>query len=150
MNRHVKLGRIAGISVGLHYSWFIIALLIVLSLTQHFRAVAPHWSGGVTWTAAVGTGALFFATLLMHELAHSLVAKARGLRVRAITLFALGGVSEIESEASDAKSEFWIAIVGPLTSLVIGGVLIDIARFTGAANGAEAKSPIAAVLLWLG
>jgi Zn-dependent protease len=60
----------------------------------------------------------FFVAFLLHELAHSLLAKSCGLRVRAITLFALGGVSQIESEASDAKSEFWIAIVGPFTSVV--------------------------------
>src|SRR5579872_693343 len=150
MNRHVKLGRIAGISVGLHYSWFIIALLIVLSLTQHFRAVAPHWSGGVTWTAAVGTGALFFTTLLMHELAHSLVAKARGLRVRAITLFALGGVSEIESESKDAKSGFWIAIVGPITSILVGVILLGIARLIGWLPGSEPVTPAISVLVWLG
>src|SRR5450759_4649240 len=120
MKAQIKVGQIAGISIGLHYSWFIIALLIVLSLAQHFRAVAPPWSSTVVWIAAVVTGLLFFATLLLHELAHSLLAKARGLRVHAITLFALGGVSQIESEAPDAKSEFWIAIVGPLASLVIG------------------------------
>ena len=106
MKAQVKLGRIAGISIGLHYSWFIIALPIALSLVQRFRAVAPLWSGMVVWMAAVVTALLFFAALLLHELAHSLVAKTRGLRVRAITLFALGGVSQIETEASDAKSEF--------------------------------------------
>src|SRR5579871_4563071 len=150
MRSHIKLGRIGGIEIGLHYSWFIIAILIALSLAAHFHQVQPGWSETVVWAASIITSALFFVTLLLHELAHSLVAKSRGLKVRAITLFALGGVSQIESEASDAKSEFWIAIVGPLTSLVIGGVLIAIARFTGAANGLEARDPISAVLLWLG
>jgi Zn-dependent protease/predicted transcriptional regulator len=93
---------------------------------------------------------LFFVALLLHELAHSLLAKARGLRVRAITLFALGGVSQIESEASDAKSEFWIAIVGPLTSLAIGLVCLWIARLTGWLPGTEPSVPAIAVLLWLG
>lgn len=117
MQAQVKLGRIAGISIGLNYSWFIIALLIALSLVQHFHAVAPGWSSTTVWITAAVTALLFFVTLLLHELAHSLAAKTRGLRVSAITLFALGGVSQIESEASDAKSEFWIAISGPLTSL---------------------------------
>jgi Zn-dependent protease len=137
----VKLGRIAGISVGLHYSWFIIALLITLSLAEHFRTVTPRWSSTIVWSAAVVTGVLFFVALLLHELAHSLLAKARGLRVRAITLFALGGVSQIESEASDAKSEFWIAIVGPLTSLAIGLVCLWIARLTGWLPGTEPSVP---------
>ena len=62
MKAQVKVGRISGISIGLHYSWFIIALLIALSLGQHFRAVAPQWSGIAVWMAAVITGLLFFAT----------------------------------------------------------------------------------------
>ena len=150
MQAQVKLGRIAGLSVGLHYSWFIIALLITLSLAEHFRTVTPRWSSTVVWSAAIVTGVLFFVALLLHELAHSLLAKARGLRVRAITLFALGGVSQIESEASDAKSEFWIAIVGPLTSLAIGLVCLWIARLTGWLPGTEPSVPAIAVLLWLG
>jgi len=150
MTAQVKLGRIAGISIGLHYSWFLIALLIALSLAQHFRTVAPAWSGAIVWTAAVVTGLLFFAALLLHELAHSLVAKSRGLRVRAITLFALGGVSQIESEASNAKSEFSIAIAGPVTSLAIGLVLLGIAWLTGWKPGTEPATPVVSVLVWLG
>jgi Zn-dependent protease len=150
MKAQVKLGRIAGISIGLHYSWFIIALLIVLSLVQHFRSVAPPWSSMVVWMAAVVTGLLFFAALLLHELAHSLVAKTLGLRVRAITLFALGGVSQIETEASDAKSEFWIAIAGPITSAVIGLVLLGTAWLNGWKPGTESALPVLSVLVWLG
>ena len=150
MKAQVKLGRIAGISIGLHYSWFIIALLIVLSLVQHFRAIAPQWSSTVVWTAAVVTGLLFFAALLLHELAHSLLAKARGLRVRAITLFALGGVSQIETEAGDAKSEFWIAIAGPITSVVIGLVVLGTAWLAGWQPGSEPATPVISVLVWLG
>jgi len=150
MKAQVKLGHIAGISIGLHYSWFIIALLIALSLVQHFRAVAPQWSSRVVWTAALVTSLLFFAALLLHELGHSLVAKTRGLRVRSITLFALGGVSQIETEASDAKSEFWIAIVGPLTSLAIGLVLLGTAWINGWKTGTDPATPVISVLVWLG
>jgi Zn-dependent protease/CBS domain-containing protein len=149
LRSQIKLGHISGIEIGLHYSWLIIALLISFSLASHFHSVRPDWSMGLTWTAAVLTSIFFFITLLLHELAHSIVAKSRGLRVRAITLFALGGVSQIESEASDAKSEFWIAIVGPLTSLVIGGLLIGLARLSGS-GASEPASPVDAVLLWLG
>lgn len=150
MQAQVKLGRIAGIPIGLHYSWFIIALLITLSLAEHFHSVTPGWSDTAVWSAAIFTGVLFFAALLLHELAHSLLATARGLRVREITLFALGGVSQIESEASDAKSEFWIAIVGPVTSLAIGLGFLWIARLTGWLPGTEPTVPRLAVLLWLG
>jgi Zn-dependent protease/predicted transcriptional regulator len=102
------------------------------------------------WSAAIVTGVLFFGALLLHELAHSLVAKARGMRVKAITLFALGGVSQIESETPDAKSEFWMAIAGPLTSAVLGVGFLGIARLAGWPPGSEPKTPVVAVLLWLG
>jgi Zn-dependent protease len=149
LRSQIKLGRISGIEIGLHYSWLIIALLISFSLAGHFHSVRPDWSAGITWIAAILTSIFFFITLLLHELAHSIVAKSRGLRVRAITLFALGGVSQIESEAPNARSEFWIAIVGPLTSLIIGGVLLGLARLSGAGTIAP-SSPVDAVLLWLG
>ena len=150
MQAQVKLGRIAGISIGLHYSWFIIAFLIALSLADHFHTVTPEWSKAVVWSAAIITGVLFFVALLLHELAHSLVAKARGMRVRAITLFALGGVSQIESESPDARSEFWMAIAGPLTSAILGVGFLAIARLAGWLAGGEPKTPVVAVLVWLG
>ncbi|MGC2476195.1 MAG: site-2 protease family protein [Candidatus Sulfotelmatobacter sp.] len=150
MRPQIKLGRIAGIEIGLHYSWFVIALLITFSLASHFHAVTPHWSEAMIWTAALVTSVLFFVTLLLHELAHSLVAKSHGLRVQAITLFALGGVSQIESEAGDAKTEFWIAIVGPLTSFLIGMFCMVIVRVAGWLPSSEPTNPVIAVLLWLG
>lgn len=150
MRSNIKLGRIAGIEIGLHFSWFIIAFLIAFSLAAHFHAVRRDWNETVVWAISIGTSILFFVTLLLHELAHSLVAKSRGLKVRAITLFALGGVSQIETEASDAKTEFWIAIVGPLTSLVIGFVLLGILRSWGWTPGREPTTPLTAMLLWLG
>jgi Zn-dependent protease/predicted transcriptional regulator len=150
MKAQVKFGRIAGISIGLHYSWFFVAVLIALSLVQHFHAVDPQWSRTVVWMAAAVTSVLFFVALLLHELAHSLVAKARGLRVRAITLFALGGVSQIESEARDAKSEFWIAIAGPITSVVIGLVLLATAWLGSWLVAGGPATPLTSVLVWLG
>jgi Zn-dependent protease len=146
----IKLGRIAGIEVGLHYSWFIIAILIVFSLKDQFGMMDPDWSPMLMWGIAVVTAVLFFVALLLHEFAHSLVAKRRGLKVRAITLFALGGVSQIESEPSNANSEFWIAIAGPLTSVAIGLLCLGLRRllFPGAAS--EPAEPAAALLVWLG
>ena len=150
MRSQIKLGRIGGIEIGLHYSWFVIALLIAFSLAAHFRSINPVWSPVSIWAAALITCVLFFVTLLLHELAHSLVARSRGLTVRAITLFALGGVSQIESEAPDAKSEFWIAIVGPLTSFLIGVLCIGLAAALGWTPGREPRTPVPAVLVWLG
>src|SRR6516164_6311836 len=110
MGSHIKLGRVFGIEVGIHFSWFIIAWLITSSLIARFHSVNPDWSPAAIWAAAGVTAVLFFLSLLAHELAHSLVARAHGLPVKRITLFALGGVSVIEQEAPDAKTEFLIAI----------------------------------------
>lgn len=150
MRAQIKLGRIAGIEIGLHYSWFLIGILIVFSLKDQFNTVNPDWSPALIWSIALVTAVLFFVALLLHELAHSLVAKSRGLRVRAITLFALGGVSQIESEAADAKSEFWIAIVGPLTSLIVGALCFGVERLAFPGAAAEPAPPVAALLVWLG
>jgi len=66
MKAHIKLGRIFGIEIGLHISWFIIALLITLSLGSQFRALNPDWGEAVIWTSAIVTGLLFFVTIVLH------------------------------------------------------------------------------------
>jgi Zn-dependent protease len=76
MRTHIRLGRVFGIEIGLHYSWFLIALLIVFSLGGYFRVANPGWSTAAVWALAGLTGVLFFVSLLLHELAHCLVAKA--------------------------------------------------------------------------
>jgi Zn-dependent protease/predicted transcriptional regulator len=140
------LGRVFGIKVGLHYSWFLIALLIVFSLSSQFHASNAEWGDGLILTLSIVTAILFFLSLLLHELAHSLVATSNGLPVREITLFALGGVSQIEKNPTSAKVEFWMALVGPLTSAVIG-VLCLLAAY---ASGGQASDPWIVVLQWLG
>ena len=150
MQSNIKLGKVSGIEIGLHYSWFIIAALIAFSLGEHFRQVNPNWSTSQVWMTALITSVLFFVSLLLHELSHSLVAQARGLKVKAITLFALGGVSQIEGEATDARTEFWIAIAGPFASLVIGFGCLAIAAGLGWRRPAEPRTAVTAVLVWLG
>jgi len=145
MRSQIRLGKVFGIQIGLHFSWFFIALLIVFSLNGQFRAINAGWSAGLVWALAVATAILFFVSLLLHELAHSLVARSHGIPVREITLFALGGVSQIEGESPDAKTEFWIAIVGPLTSAAIGLICEATAlAVPGASN------PAKTMLAWLG
>ena len=146
MQSQIKLGSFFGIKIGLHYSWFLIALLIVFSLSSQFHATNPEWGDSVILTMAVATAILFFISLLLHEMAHSLVATSNNLPVKEITLFALGGVSQIEKNPLSAKVEFWMALVGPLTSAVIGGICLGLARLTGA----PASNPWMAMLLWLG
>src|SRR5689334_8313196 len=90
--------RVFGITIGLHSGWFILALLMDFSWSAQFHTSSPEWGDGVILTLPAATAMLFFISLLLHELAHSVVATSRGLRVREITLFALGGVSKIEKE----------------------------------------------------
>lgn len=155
MEAQIKLGRIFGVEIGLHYSWLIIAFLITLSLAGHFQMTNEQWGSSVIWASAIVTGVLFFAAIIAHELSHAAVAKVRGLPVRSITLFALGGVAQIEREAADAKTEFWMGIAGPITSAVIGFVLLGIALALGwtPASGtlmSTPDTPLLAMLVWLG
>ena len=150
MQPHLMLGRIAGIEIGLHYSWLIIAALLTLSLAGHFAAVNPNWPGVVVWAASIVTGVLFFAAIVVHEMAHALVARSRGLPVRTITLFALGGVASIERDAADAKTEFWMGIAGPLASVGIGFMCVGLAYASGWGLNLTPDSPPMAVLVWLG
>lgn len=116
----VSLGRIFGIRVRLHPSVLVIVALILVSLAQGaFRHWHPDWPWWTAWGTALVATLLFLASLLTHELAHSLVARRRGIAVPQITLFVFGGVAEIAAEPTDPRSEFAIAIVGPLTSIAI-------------------------------
>jgi hypothetical protein len=112
MQAQIRLGRIFGIEIGLHYSWLIIAVLIATSLAGHFSEAYPDWAATIIWTTAIMTALLFLAAIIVHELSHAAIARLRGLPVRSITLFALGGVAQIGKEAADAKTEFWMGIVG--------------------------------------
>ena len=149
MRSHIRLGRLFGIEIGLHYSWLIIALLLTLSLTAHFQATHPSWDRGLIWTLAGVTAVLFFASIVTHELAHAAVARTRGLPVRSITLFALGGVARIEREATDPKSEFWIGVIGPIASAIIGICCLGLALGFGWRGSLSAETPLLAMLVWL-
>jgi Zn-dependent protease len=150
MKSSIRLGRVFGIEVGLHYSWFLIALLIVMSLSAQFQAEHSGWGPPVIWTTSLMTALLFFATLLAHELSHALVARSHGLTTRAITLFALGGVAQIEKEPEDPKTEFLVGIVGPFSSAVIGVISLGLAWVAGWHFNNTPETPIIAMLVWLG
>ena len=150
MRSQIKLGTVFGVELGLHYSWLVIALLITLSLVAQFHAVNRDWSDALVWSTAIITGALFFACLFAHELSHAVVAKAHGIPVHKITLFLFGGVAQIEKEASEPKTEFWIAIVGPVTSGVLGLVMLALAKLSGWIPLTSATTPGTALLVWLG
>jgi Zn-dependent protease/CBS domain-containing protein len=159
MSTGVRVGRLFGIDIRVDWSWFLIFFLIVWNLSALLASVHGGWSASLRWGLAVVAALAFFASVLAHELAHSLVARARGIPVRGITLFLFGGVSNIQREPASAASEFLMAIVGPLSSLIIGGVLLWLA---GALAGPAVVltpdpalllarlGPLAMMLLWLG
>ena len=150
MKQQIKLGKIFGIEIGLHYSWLIIALLITFTLVGYFHESYPAWSEGVIWAFATLTSLFFFTAIVVHELSHALVARSRGLPVRNITLFALGGVAQIEREPADAKTEFWMAMVGPITSFVIGFLCLGVNYALGWKPMTLPPTPLSAMLMWLG
>ena len=86
----IKLGKIFGVEIGLHYSWFLIAILIVTSLYAEFHTSNPAWGDGVILAMAISTALLFFASLLLHELSHSVFARSHGIPVREISAFCVG------------------------------------------------------------
>src|SRR6266566_4761809 len=118
-----RIGKIAGIDIDINVSWIIIVVLLTVSLaTGWFPQLYPGWSTATYWLIAFLSSLLLFVSVLLHELAHSLVARRRGLPVKSITLFIFGGVSNIEREPKSPGVEFQMAVVGPLTSLLIGAV----------------------------
>ncbi len=150
MRSSIRLGRLFGIEVGLHYSWFIIALLITMSLGSQFQESHKEWGSNVIWALSILTALLFFVSVLAHESSHALVARTRGLTTKAIILFALGGVAQIEKEPEDAKTEFLVGIVGPFSSAVIGVISLGVAWTLGWRMGAAPETPLRAMFVWLG
>ena len=123
-----RLFTVRGIHVGIHVSWLIIFVLLTWSLAVgYFPSAIPGIEATVAWMLAVVASILLFTSVLIHELAHSFVAKSRGLEVSSITLFIFGGVSNLASEPQSARTEFWVAVVGPITSFVIAAVSFGIA-----------------------
>ncbi len=121
MEATIKLGRILGIPIGLHWSWFLIFGLLTWSLAAAvFPQEYPGAAGPIYWLLALGTSLLFFASVLLHELGHSVIALRNQVPVRSITLFVFGGVATIEREPPSAGIELRIAIAGPLVSLALG------------------------------
>ena len=125
MRRTFSLGRVRGIAVGVHVSWLIAFALVTWSTAMGFvPQVLPDINPLEAWGIGVVAAVFLFVSVLVHELAHSFVAISRGLPVHSITLFLFGGVSNLTAEPKDPRTEFLIAIVGPLTSFAIAGVAL--------------------------
>ncbi|WP_052844979.1 site-2 protease family protein [Streptomyces sp. NRRL S-31] len=133
MNETLSLGRIAGVRVGLHWSVLVIVALVTVVLARgEFPAAHPGHSAVRYWALALLTAVVFLVSLLAHELAHAVVARRNGVQVDGITLWMLGGAARLHSEAATPAAELRIAVVGPLTSLLAGGVLAGVAAALGA------------------
>jgi Zn-dependent protease len=147
MKQTMPLGRVAGIRIGAHWSALVMVVLIGWLLgAQVLPGLAPHEPAAAYWAVAVPGAVTFIAALLAHELAHSLVARRCGVPVTSITLWALGGVSELGGEPPHARADLLIAAAGPATSLAAGLAFGAIAAAVRAGGG-----PVIAVaaLGWL-
>ena len=154
-----RIGRIFGIDIRLDWSWVFIFVLLTWNLSAVFSAWHPAWPRYESTGTALMASLLFFGCILLHELAHSAVAMRFGLRVRSITLFLFGGVSNIEREPPSPQAEFLTAIAGPVTSFLLGlGFLVGAVMITAISlrhagatlTGVAQLGPLETLLVWLG
>ena len=152
-----RLGKIFGISIHVDWSWLMIFALVSWSLSATFGQVHSSWSAGMRWGMAILAAFLFFASVLAHELAHSLAAIVRGVSVQNITLFMFGGVSNIQREPDSPAEELFITIVGPLTSLFLGAIFLVVGAGGYLVSDAMSATsllarlqPMNTILAWLG
>ncbi len=142
----IPLGKFFGISVKLHWSWFVVFALVTVAWANWYLPESyDNWSTATYWAVGAGISVLLFASVLAHELAHSLVAQAAGIRVRAITLFILGGVSQLDQEPKKPGVEFRMAIAGPGTSIILGGIFWGIYFATR-----YSSEPLSELAFWSG
>lgn len=156
----IRVGRLFGIQIMLDWSLIVIFMLVTFSLgAGAFPAWHPDWSPALIWGVALAAAALFFVSILLHELSHALVAKAFGIPVNRITLFLFGGIANIEHDPDSPKKEALMAVVGPATSIGLGigfsvlGALLLGARLgtdVDPATAVRAMGPVTTLLFWLG
>jgi Zn-dependent protease/predicted transcriptional regulator len=119
----IQIARVIGIPIYLHFSWLIIFGLIVWTLsTGYFPAQYPDLPASSYWAKGLVASLLFFVSILLHELGHAVVALRHGLQTRSITLFIFGGVAQLEKDPKDGRTEFWMAVAGPMVSLALAGL----------------------------
>ena len=150
MRSTFHLGRVFGIEIGLHYTWLIVFALITWSLAGgYFPALYSQWPSQLYWLLGLVTSLLFFASVLLHELGHSLVSVRLGLPVQGITLFIFGGVARIEREPERPRDDVWITAAGPAVSLALAALFFLLELLGGAAWRA-AWGWLAQINLYLG
>ena len=124
MSGSIRLGKIAGILIELHFTWFIIFALVALGITMKLPELVPGIETGARWVLGVSLTLAFFFCLFLHELAHSLVARRLGIGIAGITFFVFGGVSRMTSEPKSAGDELKVAAAGPATSVLLGAAFL--------------------------
>ena len=153
-----RIGKLFGIQIRIDWSWLLIFALVSWSLAVSFGQAHQNWTLAGQWGVAVLASLLFFGSVLAHELAHSLVARARGVPIRNITLYLFGGVSNIQREPKSPFGELIITVVGPLVSLILGAFFLimgagyfSFSNITIANSGLLSQTgPVTTILLWLG
>ena len=142
----LRLGKVLGVPLRIDLSWLLVFMWVTWSLAgSYFPENYPSWSSALTWGLGLLTSVLFFASVLLHELGHALVARPQGMPVKDITLFVFGGAAEIAEEPRTPKKELLMAISGPAVSLALSGAFAILHVFTR-----EASEPLAALGLFLG
>ncbi len=138
-HKHIPLGKILGIPVGLDYTWFLIFALLTWTLaTNYFPHEFKDWSPVHYWIIGAVTAVMLFVSVLLHELGHSIIAMQYKIKVRRITLFIFGGIAEIDGEPPKASAEFWIAIAGPIVSFSLAGIFYILKFIFGSLQSAFA------------
>jgi Zn-dependent protease len=153
-----RVGRVAGIDIRVDLSLAIVFALVAFSLGKGLiPSWHPDWGPFVTWATALAAAFLFFVSILIHELSHALVGRVKGIPIKTITLFVFGGVAQLEREPDAWRAELWMAIAGPITSLVLGFLFLFLGQMFAGPIALEdgelsfAKlNPVATLLLWLG
>lgn len=139
MKTSFNLGKLFGIRFRIHITWFIIFFIATIAL------VSPNYTQWSYWVISIVTIIMFFASVVAHELAHSLVGRANGIPIHSITLFIFGGVAQITREATRPSAEFKMAVAGPVCSLVIGGIF----GLVFLIFGVYLPEPVSTMILWL-
>ena len=147
----ILIGRVRGIAIRVHWTWLAVFALVSWNLQSTIlRDIVPEWNDTQRWFGAFAAALVFFGSVLLHELSHAFVAQHYQMKVPSITLFVLGGVSNIEGEMRTAGQEFRIAIAGPLMSVVLG-LLMGVLWWVLPADGpSSAVTFISGTMMYLG
>lgn len=148
--KRFELFRLLGFSVKVDLSWIIIVVLVTWSLAEGlFRVWQPELPGGTRWAMGVAGALGLFASIILHELSHSLAARRQGIPMKGITLFIFGGVAEMDREPPSPKAEFMMAIAGPIASVVIAAFCFAVTLAVRFSQWPAAVTAVIAYLAWI-